>query len=73
MNRQRAEVATNSGSNLFAAGKLDDAIAQYKEALAFDADYADAHRGLAQALQQKGDAAGAAAERQRAEALAAIQ
>jgi protein O-GlcNAc transferase len=69
MNRQRAEVATNSGNSLLKSGKIDDAIAQFREALSYDANYAEAHSGLAKALEQQGRGTEAAAERQKAEAL----
>jgi len=68
MNRQRAEVATNSGNSQMKDGNLDQAIVQFREALSFDANYAEAHAGLAKALEQQGKIAEAAAERQKAEA-----
>ena len=69
MNRQRAQVSTNSGNALLDSGKVDDAIVDFREALGFDPNYADAHLGLAKALQQQGNTAEADAERQKAEAL----
>jgi protein O-GlcNAc transferase len=66
MNRQRAQVATNSANSQLKSGKLEDAVAQFREALSFDANYADAHAGLATALAQQGKTAEAAAERQKA-------
>ena len=54
MNLQRAEVATNSGRSLLTNGKIDDAIIQFRDALAFDPDYAEAHLGLAEALDKQG-------------------
>jgi protein O-GlcNAc transferase len=69
MNRQRAEVASNSGNSLLKSGKLDDAIVEFREALSYDSNYAEAHAGLAKALEQQGKASEAAAERQKAEAL----
>jgi protein O-GlcNAc transferase len=69
MNLQRAEVSTNSANALLAEGKLDEAIAGFSEAISFDANYADAHEGLAKALGRQGKAMEAAAERQRAAAL----
>ncbi len=69
MNRERAEVATHSANGLLQSGKVEDAIAQFKEALSYDPDYAEAHRGLATALERQGDAALAASERQKADAL----
>jgi tetratricopeptide (TPR) repeat protein len=69
MNFQRAEVSTNSANSLFASGKVDEAIADYREALSFDADYPQAHEGLAKALDRQGKTMEAAAERQKATAL----
>ena len=68
MNRQRAEVACNSGNSLLKSGKVDDAIVEYRNALSYDPNYGEAHSGLANALQQKGETTEAAAERQKAEA-----
>ena len=69
MNRQRAEVATNSANSLLQGGKVDDAIAQFKDALGYDGQYAAAHRGLAEAFDRKGDSKEAALHRQQADAL----
>lgn len=69
MNRQRAEVASNSGNSLLKSGKVDDAVTAFREALGYDANYAEAHAGLARALEQQGRTAEAAAERQKAESL----
>ena len=69
MNRQRAEVATNSGNSEMKGGNVDQAIVQFREALSFDANYAEAHAALARALDQQGKAAEAASERQKAGAL----
>jgi tetratricopeptide (TPR) repeat protein len=69
MSRQRAEVASNSGNSLLKSGKLDDAIVEFRDALSYDPNYPEAHIGLANALQQQGRVAEAAAERQKAEAL----
>jgi tetratricopeptide (TPR) repeat protein len=69
MNFQRAEVSTNSANSLLASGKVDEAIADYREALSFDADYLEAHEGLAKAFEQQGKTAEAAQERQKAAAL----
>ena len=66
MNLQRAEVSTHSADSLLASGKVDDAIADYREALSFDANYAEAHEGLAKALERQGKTVEAAAERQKA-------
>lgn len=70
MNLQRAEVATNSGKSLLESGNLDEAIVQFRDALAFDPKYAEAHSRLAEALGKQGKAAEAAAERAQADALA---
>ena len=67
MNLQRAEVATNSGKSLLASGKIDDAIVQFRDALSFDPDYAEAHLRLAEALDKQGKTAEAAAERAQAD------
>jgi tetratricopeptide (TPR) repeat protein len=69
MDLQRAEVATNSGKSLLESGKLDDAIAQFREALTFDPKFAEAHSKLAEALERQGKTSEAAAERARADAL----
>jgi len=69
MNRQRAEVASNSGNSLLKSGKVDEAIVEFRDAVSYDTNYAEAHIGLAQALEQQGKVVEAAAERQKAEAL----
>lgn len=69
MNRQRAEVASNSGNSLLKSGKAEDAIVEFRDALSYDPDYAAAHRGLASALEKQGKTVEAAAERQKAEEL----
>jgi protein O-GlcNAc transferase len=69
MNRQRAEVSSHAGNDLLKSGKVSDAIVEFRNALSFDANYPEAHVGLANALQQQGDLAEAAIERQKAEAL----
>jgi Tfp pilus assembly protein PilF len=66
MNRQRAEVATNSGNALLQSGKVDDAVVQFHDALSYDPNYLDAHLGLANALDRQGKATEAAMERQKA-------
>ena len=66
MNRQRAEVATNSANSQMKSGNLEEAIAQFREALSYDANYAEAHAGLANALDRQGKTIEAAAERQKA-------
>ena len=70
MNMQRAEVATNSGKSLMAGGKVDDAIAQFRDALAFDPGYVEAHKELAEALEKQGKTAEAEAERAQAKSFA---
>ena len=67
MNRQRAEVSCNSGNDLLKQGKLADAEAAFRDALSFDPTDTQAHLGLANALQQEGKTAEAAAERQKAQ------
>jgi len=69
MNRQRAEVATNNGNSLMKKGQVADAIERYQEALGEDANYAQAHLGLAEALERQGKKAEAEAERQKASEL----
>lgn len=69
MNSQRAEVSTHSANALLASGKVDEAIADYREALGFDPNYFEAHEGLAKAMEREGKALEAAAERQKAAAL----
>jgi protein O-GlcNAc transferase len=70
MNRQRAEVASNSGDALLKSGKVEEAIVEFRNALSYFPDYAKAHLGLANALQRQGNSIEAAAERQKAETLA---
>ena len=70
MNLQRAEVATNSGKSLMASGKIADAITQFRDALAFDPGYIEAHKELAEALEKQGKTAEAEAERAQAKSLA---
>jgi protein O-GlcNAc transferase len=69
MNRQRATVSTNSGNSLLQKGQVTDAIERYQEALSDDPNYAEAHRGLANALERQGKKAEATAERQKADEL----
>jgi protein O-GlcNAc transferase len=71
MNLQRAQVATNSGKSLLAEGKVDDAIVEFRNAIGFDAKYAEAHLELAKALDKQGKTQEAEAERAQAKALAA--
>jgi tetratricopeptide (TPR) repeat protein len=69
MNRQRAVVSTNSGNSLLQKGQVTDAIERYQQALSDDVNYAEAHRGLANALERQGKKEDAAAERQKADEL----
>jgi len=71
MNSQRAEVSTHSGDSLLANGKVDDAIADYREALSFDPNYVGAHEGLARGLERQGKTMDAAVERKKIAALKA--
>jgi protein O-GlcNAc transferase len=71
MNFQRAEVATNAGNSLLKSGDVAGSIRQFQDALSYDTDYADAHLGLAGALDRQGKAAEAATERQKAAAIKA--
>jgi Flp pilus assembly protein TadD len=69
MNRQRAEVATNSGKSLMAGGKTDDAVVQFRDAVGFDPKYAEAHLELSKALEKQGKTEESAAERDLAKSL----
>jgi len=69
MNRQRAEVATNAGNSALRNNDVEGSITQFQDALSYDANYAEAHFGLAAALDRKGKTAEAAVERQKAEAV----
>ncbi len=69
LNTKRAVVATNSGKSLLEAGKVDDAIVEFRNALSFDPKYAEAHLALAIALDKQGRTLEAAAERKQAKAL----
>jgi tetratricopeptide (TPR) repeat protein len=55
----RAVTEHNLGSALQSAGRVDEAIAQYKKAIAIKPDYAPAYSNLGSALLSSGDAAGA--------------
>lgn len=66
MNHQRAQVSCNSGNDLLKQGKVADAEAAFRDAISFDPTDAQAHLGLANALQQEGKTTEAAAERQKA-------
>jgi protein O-GlcNAc transferase len=68
MNRQRAEVATNAGNSQLRGGDVAGSIAQFRDALSYDANYPEAHLGLADALDRQGKTVEAAAERQKVEA-----
>jgi Tfp pilus assembly protein PilF len=69
MNRQRANVSTNSGNSLLEKGQIADAIERYEQALSEDPNYAEAHRGLAKAFERQGKSEEAAAERKKADEL----
>ncbi len=69
MDLQRAEVATNSGKASLASGKIDEAIAQFREALTFDPKFVAAHLSLAEALEKQGKTTEAEAERSQARSL----
>jgi tetratricopeptide (TPR) repeat protein len=69
MNRQRAEIATNAGDAALKSGDLAGAAAQFHDALSYDANYAEAHLGLAKVFDSQGKAVDAAAERQKAGAV----
>jgi protein O-GlcNAc transferase len=71
MNRQRAEVATNAGNSQLRSGDVGGSITQFRDALSYDANYSEAHLGLADALDRQGKTVEAAAERQKAEAAKA--
>jgi Flp pilus assembly protein TadD len=68
-NRQRATFAANAGSNLLLKGQITDAIDRYEEAVASDPTSAEAHRGLATALERAGRSAEAEAEKKKAAQL----
>lgn len=67
MNRQRFEVSLHSGNDFLKQGRVADAESAFRDALTFDPGDAQAHLGLANALQQQGKTAEAAAERQKAQ------
>jgi len=60
-----AEELYDQAIALLASGKLDAAIAAYRQALALDPNYTDALHGLAQALAQRGELDAAIATAQR--------
>jgi Flp pilus assembly protein TadD len=70
VSRQRATFATNTGNMLLAKGQVADAIQRFQDAVTSDPNYAEAHTGLATALERQGRTAEAAAEREKAAALA---
>ena len=51
---QRAKIYNSMGVNLAQAGKMQEAITQYDQALEIEPDYADAHCNLGAALTQVG-------------------
>src|SRR6185369_7395194 len=55
----RAVTEHNLGSAFQSAGRIDEAIDQYKKAIAIKPDYAPAYSNLGSALLSKGDATGA--------------
>jgi protein O-GlcNAc transferase len=69
MNRQRAEVAANSGTSLLQKGKVTEAIVEFQNAISFDPSYPEGHLGLADAYDRQGNISDAAAERQKAALL----
>lgn len=66
VNRQRAMLNTNAGSQLLQRGEIADAVSKFQDAIAADPDYAEAHAQLAVAYERQGRSADAAAERQKA-------
>jgi protein O-mannosyl-transferase len=56
----------NLGHELFASGRLDEAVAYYQKALEADPDNAQLHNNLGNALREKGRAAEALAEYEKA-------
>ncbi|WP_169315305.1 tetratricopeptide repeat protein [Terriglobus roseus] len=69
VNAQRATFSLRSGRALLAQGKATDALVQMQAAVTAAPNSAEAHRGLADALQQTGQSAEAKAEREKAAAL----
>jgi tetratricopeptide (TPR) repeat protein len=66
MDLQRAEVSTHTGNALLHSGDVAGASLQFQDALSYDPNYADAHLGLAEALDRQGKTIEAAAERKKA-------
>lgn len=69
VSRQKAEFALKSGRALLREGKVAESVAQLRAAVAADPGYVAAHRALGEALLKQGNAAEAALERQKSEAL----
>lgn len=59
LNPRNAKAASNLGVIYFNLGWLDDALVQQKTALTLDANFANAHYGLAMIYQRRGDQAAA--------------
>src|SRR6516164_5953875 len=62
-------IANNLGNVLKEQGKLDEAVAQYRQALAVNPNYVEAYNNLGNALKQQGKLDEAVAQYQRALAL----
>lgn len=73
VSRQKANFAMNAGNQLLLKGQIADAVARYQESIAADPSFADPHSQLAIAYDRQGRAADAAAERAKAESLAATK
>ncbi len=71
VNRQKASFALNAGNQLLLRGQIADAVARYKESIAADPTFADAHSQLALAYEEQGRAEDAATERAKAKELVA--
>ncbi len=69
VNRQKASFALNAGNQLLLQGQIADAVARYRESIAADPTFAEAHSQLAVAYEQQGRSADAAAERDKAAQL----
>ncbi|TCK71649.1 tetratricopeptide repeat protein [Acidipila rosea] len=69
MNKQRAEIAINSGNALLQKGRVADALADFEQAIKDDPSSAAAHLGLATALERNGRTVEAAQERRKASSL----
>lgn len=66
VSQQRATFALRSGRSLLTQGKAAEALVQMQNAVTAAPESADAHRGLADALQQTGQSKEANAEREKA-------